>query len=261
MIWRFLGDVWLFSALTMTLAWLVCWHLRNAGYVDVAGAGLLTLAALYAGAVGDGAGLPRSLVAMMGSLWGARLCLHLLRRVLHEDEDGRYRRLREHWDGDQRKFFLYFQAQALFVVIFSVPFFVAASQPAMHFNVWMALALLTWGVSLAGETIADRQLAVFRGNPANRGKTCRAGLWVYSRHPNYFFEWLHWFAYVFLSVGAERWWLSLLGPAAMLLLLYRVTGIPWTEAQALRSRGEDYRRYKNEVSPFVPLPPKRHPRD
>jgi steroid 5-alpha reductase family enzyme len=43
----------------------------------------------------------------------------------------------------------------------------------------------------------------------------------------------------------------------MLLFLYRLSGIPWTEAQALRSRGEDYRRYQTEVSPFLPLPPTR----
>ncbi len=53
--------------------------------------------------------------------------------------------------------------------------------------------------------------ARFRANPANQGRTCRAGLWRYSRHPNYFFEWLHWFSYVLLAVGSPLWWLR--GPA------------------------------------------------
>jgi steroid 5-alpha reductase family enzyme len=75
------------------------------------------------------------------------------------------------------------------------------------------LAVAIWAGSVVGEAVADRQLARFRADPAHRGKTCRDGLWRYSRHPNYFFEWLHWFAYVVLpSVrpgrgcrGAGRW--------------------------------------------------------
>ena len=53
---------------------------RNAGYVDVAWAGLMAAAALFAGLVGEGDDLPRTLVALFGGLWGARLCLHLLHR-------------------------------------------------------------------------------------------------------------------------------------------------------------------------------------
>jgi steroid 5-alpha reductase family enzyme len=111
---------------------------------------------------------------------------------------------------------------------------------------------------VAGEALADRQLAAHRRDPANKGKTCRSGLWRYSRHPNYFFEFLHWFAYVFLAVGMGIGWIaaSLIGPAVMLVFLYRVTGIPYTEAQALRSRGEDYAEYQRTTSPFLPLPPK-----
>ena len=113
------------------------------------------------------------------------------------------------------------------------------------------------GAAGSGEAVADHQLAKFRQDPANRGQTCRVGLWAWSRHPNYFFEWMHWFAYLVLALGSARWWLALSGPVLMLLFLYRVSGIPWTEAQSLRSRGEDYRRYQREVSAFGPLPPKR----
>ncbi|MBB5015831.1 DUF1295 domain-containing protein [Rehaibacterium terrae] len=249
--------VWIASALVMAAAWWVCRRIGNAGYVDVVWAGLMAAAALFAGAFGDGAALPRGLVAMMGSLWGARLCLHLLHRVLHEPEDGRYRFLREHWQGNQRYFFVFFQAQAVFVAIFALPMLVAAGNPERDFTVWTALALAIWALAVGGEALADRQLARFRANPANRGEVCRDGLWGWSRHPNYFFEWLHWFAYVLLAIGAPQWWLSLAGPLLMLLFLYRFTGIPWTEQQALRSRGEAYRRYQREVSPFIPWPPRR----
>jgi steroid 5-alpha reductase family enzyme len=122
---------------------------------------------------------------------------------------------------------------------------------------WIVAAVATWLVAVGGEWLADRQLAAFRADPGNRGRTCRAGLWAWSRHPNYFFEWLHWFAYLWLAIGSRLWWLALTGPVVMLLFLYRVSGIPWTEAQSLRSRGEDYARYQREVSAFFPRPPRR----
>ena len=87
-------------------------------------------------------------------------------------------------------------------------------------------------------------------------QTCREGWWRYSRHPNYFFEWLHWWSYVALAVGASYWWLTLLSPAVMLYFLVCVTGIPPTEAQALASRGEDYRQYQRTTSVFIPWFPK-----
>jgi len=247
--------IWLFSALAMTATWAWCWRINNAGYVDVVWALLMALAALYVGLAGSGAPLPRGLVAMFGGVWGARLCLHLLIRVLHEPEDGRYRNLRQHWQANQLNFFGFFQGQALFVVLFSLPLLAAASNPNPDLTAGTIAAIALWLLSMLGESIADQQLANHRKNPNNRGKTCRVGLWAWSRHPNYFFEWLHWFAYVLLALGSDMQWLAWLGPIAMWLFLYRVTGIPYTEAQALRSRGEDYARYQREVSAFIPWPP------
>lgn len=254
--WNELALIWAASALAMTLVWALCWRVSNAGYVDVAWAALMAAAALFAGATGSGAELPRLLVALMGSIWGARLSLHVLHRVLHEPEDGRYRYLREHWNGSQLKFFLFFQGQAIFVVLFALPMLIAARNPVAGVSLWTVLAVAIWLISVVGESMADAQLTRFRQNPANRGKTCRDGLWGWSRHPNYFFEWLHWFSYVLLAIGAPHGWLALSGPLLMLLFLYRFTGIPYTEAQALRSRGDDYRAYQREVSALIPWPPK-----
>lgn len=257
--WQSLGIIWLASALAMTALWAFSMRVRNVGYVDVGWAGLMALAALFAGIVGEGAPLVRGLVAMFGSVWGARLCLHLLHRVLNEEEDGRYRALREAWNGSPARFFAFFQLQAVVVALFSLPFMAAAANPDYHFNAWVLLAIAVWLVSMAGEALADRQLARFRAEPANRGRTCRDGLWAWSRHPNYFFEWLHWFSYVLLAVGSPLFLYSLAGPVVMFAFLYRVSGIPWTEAQSLRSRGEDYAAYQREVSAFFPWPPRRNP--
>ncbi len=113
-----------------------------------------------------------------------------------------------------------------------------------------------WLAAIAGETLADRQLAQFRAKPANRGKTCRAGLWRYSRHPNYFFEWLHWWSYVLMGINVSNGWVTLIGPVVMLFFLFYITGIPHTEKQAVASRGDDYREYQRTTSMFFPWPPK-----
>lgn len=251
-----LGLVWATAAVIMTGVWWIQKLTRNAGFVDVAWAALLGASALYYGVVADGAHLPRLIVALLAAIWGFRLALHLLHRVLNEEEDGRYAFLRQHWSGHQGKFFAFFQAQALAVALFSLPFLVAATNPVEDLTLTMILGICVWLASLSGEAIADLQLARFRANPRNRGKTCRDGLWRYSRHPNYFFEWLHWFAYVCLAWGSPYFLLSLIGPILMLISLCWVSGIPFVEAQSLRSRGDDYREYQRTTSALIPWFPK-----
>jgi steroid 5-alpha reductase family enzyme len=254
--WTDIGVVAGFSCIAMALTWEWQRRTRNAGFVDISWACCLAFAALYFGATGDGALLPRLLVGILGAMWGFRLANHLLARVLTEREDGRYAFLRQHWQDSQWKFFLFFQMQVLLVLLFSTPFRIAAQNTQADMNVWILLACTVWVLSIAGESLADRQLAEFRGNPANRGKTCRAGLWRYSRHPNYFFEWLHWFSYCCLAVGVSGAAWTLIGPATMLVTLCWVTGIPFVEAQSLRSRGEDYRDYQRTTSALIPWFPK-----
>ncbi len=252
--------VLLYAALVMGWGW--AWQRRNdnIGVVDVLWAKSVAAGALLLAWLGDGAAAPRIALAALGGVWGARLALHLWRRVRHEDEDGRYRYLRQHWHGHQGKIFGFFMAQALLVVLFALPFAAVAANPSTHMGGWIIAAVAVWLLSVGGESLADRQLARFRSNPANKGRTCRNGLWRYSRHPNYFFEWLHWFAYVLLAVGSPLWWLAWSGPVLMYLFLRYLSGVPFTEKQALRSRGEDYRQYQRSTPMFFPWFP-RSPKD
>lgn len=112
-------------------------------------------------------------------------------------------------------------------------------------------------MGFGGVALADWQLARFKSQADSRGKTCRAGLWRYSRHPNYFFEWLHWCAYLLLALGGPYSWLAAITPLVLLYFLLFVTGIPPTEKQALASRGDDYRDYQRTTSPFVPWFPRK----
>jgi steroid 5-alpha reductase family enzyme len=244
------------ASLTMVGVWLVAIRIANASYVDVAWAlGIAGTAVAYA-LLADGSTLHRVLVAGLGTIWGVRLGTYLLARLAGKEEDGRYQELRRRWAPHaNRSFFVFFQAQAAFIVVFSLPFaFVAADQGELTWLAWIGAALAL--LSIAGEMTADTQLAVWKGEPANRGKTARNGLWGWSRHPNYFFEWLHWVAWAVIAFSSPYGWVAIAVPLFLLVLLFKVTGIPETEAQSLRSRGDDYRRYQEEVSVFVPLPPR-----
>ncbi len=257
--WVLTLGAWAVMAALMHGLWLRQRITHNAGIVDVAwsfGTGLLGVA-FAALASGDPA--RRALIGAMAFIWGARLGGHLLARMRHESEDGRYRVLRERWgDGVQRFLLIFFQVQALWAVLFALPMLAAALNPAPGLRPLDLTAGAWWLMAMAGESLADAQLARFRADRANAGAVCRRGLWRYSRHPNYFFEWLQWFAYVALAWGGPTGWfvVACCGPVVMFVFLTRLTGVPMTEAQALRSRGEAYRAYQRSTSAFFPWFPR-----
>lgn len=236
----------------MTGFWLIHLRLRNAAIVDVGWAvGLPILACWYAARLDPG---PRGwILAGLVTAWGVRLALYLLvTRVLGRAEDGRYVELRRGW-GDRAPgyFFIFFQAQVVLDLALSLPFWLVMREPAAS-GVVEPIAIGVWAMAVGGEAMADRQLAAFRRSPHAPGAVCQRGLWAYSRHPNYFFEWLVWVSYALYASTATWGWLAWTAPALMLFFLFRVTGIPATEAQAIRSRGEAYRRYQRTTSAFVP---------
>jgi steroid 5-alpha reductase family enzyme len=241
-------------ALMMLLIWLVSVRINNAGLVDVGWAvGLVVLAGWYAW---RGPGFParKWILSIMIAVWGLRLAAHLVRRIAGEPEDGRYQQLRRDWQGRNvnLRFLFLFEAQALLDVLLSLPILIAALNPAPRLQVLEYVGIASWLVAVIGESIADAQLAAFKRDPASRGRVCQRGLWNYSRHPNYFFEWFVWVAWAVYALASPLGWLALICPILMLFFLLRVTGIAATEAHALRSRGEEYARYQRSTSAFVP---------
>ncbi|MDZ8119312.1 DUF1295 domain-containing protein [Pontiella agarivorans] len=250
----FIGSFTAFS-----LLWIIQVIRRDAGVVDIGWTAGVGVMAVYAAIIGEGWLPRRILLGTMGGLWSLRLVLYILRdRILCEKEDSRYQRLRAHWGRKAHAwFFIFFTSQSLLVVLFALPFLAGASKTMPHLSIFDLLALLTWLTAMGGEWLADYQLAQFRRKPSNAGKVCRDGLWNCSRHPNYFFEWAHWFAYLFLGVGTSGFALTLIGPSAMYLFLMKLTGIPHVERESLAKRGKAYREYQETTPILIPWPKKK----
>jgi len=253
-----LGAFILFSVL-----WIIQRIKRDAGVVDIGWTMGVGAMAVYAAVIGEGWLPRRILLASMGGIWALRLAGYILKdRILNGAEDSRYQRLRARWGNQAHAwFFLFFTSQSLLVVLFALPFLPGAQNEVSYVSAYDLLAISTWIAAMGGEWIADLQLARFRNRPENQGKVCRDGLWNWSRHPNYFFEWVHWFSYVFLAVGAPGFAYAWIGPAAMYLFLMKITGIPHVEREAIAKRGDAYREYQQTTHRLIPIPKKRkaHP--
>lgn len=238
----------------MLALWLL--HLRtgNAAIVDAGWAGgLALLGALYS-LLGGGYWLRASLIGAMSGVWGLRLAIYLLTtRIIGHPEEGRYQGLRRRWKTNiPFKFLLFFEFQGLLCLVLATPFLIASRNPYIGISrlEWAAAAL--WGLAMVGEAAADAQLHSFKSDPSNKGRTCQVGLWRCSRHPNYFFEWLIWVAFALFALASPGGFWGPLSPAIILYFVLHVTGIPATEAQAIRTRGEEYRRYQQTTSAFIP---------
>ena len=152
------------------------------------------------------------------------------------------------------------QKQALVSVPLALSVLLAAWNPAPGLRLQDIFAVFVLIVAIAGEAVADAQLRRFRAIQANRDRVCDIGLWAWSRHPNYFFEWLGWVAYPLFAIdfgGSYPWgWIAVAGPACMYWLLVYVSGIPPLEEHMLERRHDEFRAYQARTSAFFPTPPR-----
>jgi steroid 5-alpha reductase family enzyme len=264
-----LAAIALSLSVLMAGAWMVQQRTGNSGWVD-------TIWTFAVGVVGAGSALwpvadaaPNArqwLVAALVAIWSVRLGLHIAVRTAGITDDPRYAAFAREWGVDSpRRMFVFLQNQGFGSIPLVFAIFVAARFPHAALRMQDYLGALILLIGIAGEALADAQLRNFRINPANQGRVCDVGLWRWSRHPNYFFEWFGWLAYPVIAISIQDplsypfyyfWgWASLLAPVFMYWILVHVTGIPPLEQQMLRSRGVRYRDYQSRTSAFFPLPP------
>src|SRR5439155_20703809 len=176
--------------------------------------------------VGGGADCHRIVVGVLAGVWSLRLGSYLVRDRLigREGEDGRYRDMRRRWTERGVSvnfwFFVFFQAQALLVLAFAVRMLRDAYNRHDSLQPLEIAGTVLWIIGLSLNVLADRQLGRWRADPANEGKTCRAGLWRCSRHPNYFFEWVLWIGLALIASAAPWGRLGWMTPALLLALLF-----------------------------------------
>lgn len=240
--------------LLMTLAWGLARRLNFFSLVDVAWAYGIGIVCIIYSIFGSGTLDRRILSAALAFTWSARLGTYLWRRLGSKfpTEDVRYEKLKDLWKPRLNyNFFWFFQFQALTQAILCLPFLLASqnSKPLFWLDYCSVLVAM---VGIVGESVSDMQLSRFKKQASNKGKVCDHGLWRYSRHPNYFFEWVIWCGFSLIGLSADYGFLGVLSPLIMFLLLNYITGVPPAEQQSLLSKGDAFRNYQRRTSKFFP---------
>lgn len=248
------------TIILMALTWWWAVKIENFGIVDAMWSfGFLIHATIfYFFSEGDPS---RKLVFfLMVGLWSFRLGYFLSRRIAshHPQEDTRYVKLREEYGANYKKrFFAFFMYQAVSISILTLPFIYVFKNTDTGLKGLEIAGLIVWLIAAIGESIADHQMNLFKADPKNKGLVCNIGLWNYSRHPNYFFESCIWWGFFIFMLGTSGLVWSIYAPLIILGLLLYVTGVPPSEVQSLKSRGDLYRKYQKTTSVFVPWFPKK----
>jgi steroid 5-alpha reductase family enzyme len=237
-------------------AWLVSVAMRNVGIVDVFW-GLAIAGAGVTWAVLSPADAPRgTLAATLAVVWALRLGGHILWRGWGRPEDRRYREIRARNEPGftLKSVYLVFGLQAVLAWLVAFPLLGTATSTAPLGPLDYA-GLTLWVVGFLFEAVADAQLAAFqRRDDAGRG-VMSAGLWRYSRHPNYFGEFVLWWGVWLMAAGGGAWW-TFFGPALLTFFLLKVSGVALTEKD-IAGRRPEYQAYIRRTSAFFPAPPRR----
>ena len=255
-------EVWFLALLlgcfAVSVIWCIQYRYGNAGIVDVAWPFIVGGMGLLYALLGSAPGLPRALLVLLCGLWALRLGCYLGQRNLGQHEDSRYAQLKEKWGQQaQLKMWLFYLLQVVAAWLLSVSFLVIAFSQQTPAMIWCVLGLAIGLLGILGEGLADHQLKSFLTDPDNRGKVCDVGLWAYSRHPNYFFEIVHWAGYGVLAVASSWWLFGWLGFVLITLLLLKFSGIPTLENDS-SSKREGWDEYVNRTNLIIPGPPRKN---
>ena len=223
--------------------------------VDVAwGVGFVAIAAV---AVAERRGDPtrRWLLLALVAIWGLRLSWHIQRKTAGKGEDPRYAALLRDATLAQvvRKVFV-LQACITWFVSFPLQLSAVTGPTPKPLTAVTLVGVAVWLVGVTFEAIGDRQLRIFKSDPANRGVVMDRGLWAWTRHPNYFGDAAVWWGLWLITING---WLPLATVGSPLLMTYflvYVTGARLTEKLMAGRPGFD--EYRQRTAFFFPRPPR-----
>jgi steroid 5-alpha reductase family enzyme len=238
-------------AILAVVTWMFSLFKRDVSIVDSLWS-ILFLAAAYVYVRVTHVESPRdTLILILVAAWSLRLAVYLTARNWDQPEDHRYQKIRA---NNQPHFafkslYIVFLLQAALAWIVSLPLLAAAnSVQSLGVLDYAGIAIVVFGVMF--EALADWQLSRFKSDSNNKGRVMDAGLWRYSRHPNYFGEFCVWWGFYLIAVQAGGWW-SLPGPLLMSVLLLKVSGVSLLEKD-IAERRPAYRDYIASTNAFVP---------
>lgn len=253
MIYLFVSN-WLFIAVLMTLAWVIYLKLKNPGLIDLFWPISILLSGLHYYFSGSIALLSLLPIALL-ILWAFRLAAYLfITRIKPNLFEKRYAFVTENSNKNKNLlFFIHHQFQGFLAMFIALPFYFIGHYAQNSILIYVSSALIL--IFIAGESLADIQLQQFRATQPK--KVCNIGLWQYSRHPNYFFEWLIWLGFALAGSSSLIGLLGFLSPFLLLFLMLKLT-LPITEQASIKSRGTDYLNYQKKVPAFFPKITKEH---
>jgi steroid 5-alpha reductase family enzyme len=241
-----------------TALWLVSLAVRNSSIVDMWwGPGILVVGLTYF-LITPQPSSRAHLALALTAVWAIRLAWHIGARNIGHGEDFRYAKWRRERGGSWWWFsyFKVFLLQAVIAWVVAMPLYYAITAPApAALTIWDLAGAVVFAVGFLFEAVGDAQLRRFKRNPANQGRVMDAGLWRYTRHPNYFGDALLWWGLGLLAVAVPGGVAGLLGPAIMTYLLVRVSGVALLET-TLRQTKPAYADYVARTSAFWPRPPR-----
>lgn len=241
----------------MTALWPLSMRLRDVSIVDILWAPAFAILGWSYVFLPPALGLRGWLALILITVWGVRLGVHILarwRRLGHEDYRYAEIRRRNGPNFPLTSLLWIFWLQALLLYVISWPLQASLSGPnPLNILDAVALAMIAGGIWI--EAVADTQLTRFRADPGNREKVLDTGLWAWSRHPNYFGDFLMWWGFFAMGIAAGGPWWTILGPIAMSALLIHYSGAGLME-DTIKDRRPGYADYVRRTSLFIPWPPR-----
>ena len=248
--------VWAF----MTICWIVSIYIKNVSFVDtIYSINFLLIHAVYQ-LLAPTQDFINYLVLFFTALWAIRLSIHIGIKNIGIGEEKRYQRFRKKYGQERYWWFSYFQVfllQGAFLLIFASPIHISYYLKITNTHMLQPY-LLTIGSALfltgfIYESIADWQLLKFKQNSTSE-QFLQAGLWQYSRHPNYFGELLLWYGLAMISISKSPSLFStlgIIGPIFLTFVISQLSG-PKNHEPYMEKEKPGYIAYQQNTPSIIP---------